>query len=118
MVSRSTGMQLNEIVTYLAPSRVDCAPLLSIIEPVRTEPKRGAQPYMTTTTATATMTAEERLAAEAFRADLLAEFREVTDVLRGIKGTGTINHLRGEVRHLYREIKEVEYCLATNVLPF
>jgi hypothetical protein len=67
------------------------------------------------------MTPAERAATEAFHADLVEQFSVNAETMWDAKGRGDTdryNECVDETRRLYREIKEVEFVLASNVLPF
>lgn len=66
------------------------------------------------------MTPAERAATEAFHADLLEQFKTNADEMWKAFATGdfeTYNVTVETNRALYREIREVEFCLTNNVLP-
>lgn len=67
------------------------------------------------------MTAEERSATEAYRAELVSEFHANAKVMWDAKDAGDLdryNECVEETRRLYREIKEAEHALDTGELPF
>lgn len=67
-----------------------------------------------------TMTPAERSATDAFRLHLLEQFASAADRMWTAKSADdneTYDEAVQEVRVLYREIREVEFCLRNNVLP-
>jgi hypothetical protein len=67
------------------------------------------------------MTAEERAATEAYKADLTKQFDQNVVVMGRAGAEGDIdryNECVAEARILYREIAEAEHALATGTLPF
>lgn len=67
------------------------------------------------------MDAQDRAATEAYLADLEREFRENAEVMRTAKSARWVGRYAQCVeksRTLYREISEVEFALASGILPF
>jgi hypothetical protein len=69
----------------------------------------------------AAMSQEERAATEAYAADLRQEFRRNVAVMEGartFRNLTTYHQAYRTSRNVYQEIAEVEFALATGVLPF
>lgn len=67
------------------------------------------------------MTVDERKATEAFRVDLLDQFKTNTAIMWAAKRLDDEDGYQAcveENRRLYRDLKEVEFALETGTLPF
>lgn len=67
------------------------------------------------------MTPDERAATEAFRADLLDQWKANRKVMNDAKESADIdryNESVEEASRIYRDIKEAEFALDNGVLPF